>query len=60
MRNNPVGVDRIIQAGRECFAKSFPHMYYAGVGFGAVSTLAAVFLGDITQYLDDHIAVYMG
>ncbi|KAK7521111.1 major facilitator superfamily domain-containing protein [Phyllosticta citriasiana] len=60
LRNNPIGVQRIIEAGRECFAKSFPHMYWAGVGFGAVSTVAAVFLGDITQYLDDHIAVYMG
>ncbi|KAK8167417.1 major facilitator superfamily domain-containing protein [Phyllosticta citribraziliensis] len=60
LRNNPVGVERIIEAGRECFAKSFPHMYWAGVGFGIASTVAAVFLGDITQYLDDHIAVYMG
>ncbi|KAL1636077.1 hypothetical protein SLS56_001429 [Neofusicoccum ribis] len=59
LRNNPAGVEAIIQAGRECFALSFPDIYWVGVGFGAVSTLAAVFLGDITQYLDDHTAVIL-
>lgn len=57
LRNNPEGVARIIEAGRECFALSFPEIYWVGVGFGVVSTIAAVFLGDISQYLDGHVAV---
>ncbi|KAL1620662.1 hypothetical protein SLS54_006018 [Diplodia seriata] len=57
LRNNPQGVAAIIEAGRQCFAISFPGIYWVGVGFGVVSTIAAVFLGDISKYLDGHVAV---
>jgi hypothetical protein len=29
------------------------------IAFGAVSIVAACFLGDISKYMDDHIAVVM-
>lgn len=29
----------------------------SALAFGAVSIIAAVFLGDISQYMDDHVAV---
>ncbi|OJD36385.1 mfs multidrug transporter-like protein [Diplodia corticola] len=57
LRDNPSGVAAIIEAGRQCFALSFPDIYWVGVGFGAASTMAAMFLGDISSYLDDHVAV---
>ncbi|KAF2092304.1 MFS multidrug transporter-like protein [Saccharata proteae CBS 121410] len=57
LHNNPEAIAAITQAGRECFALSFPDIYWAGVGFGVVSFICACGLGDISKYLDDHVAV---
>lgn len=59
LRGNPEAVAKVVAAGRECFARSFPDMYWVGVGFGAVSTVAAVFLGDVARFVDDRVAVEM-
>ncbi|KAH6710988.1 MFS multidrug transporter-like protein [Leptodontidium sp. 2 PMI_412] len=49
----------IVLAGRVAYAHAYPYVYYTSIAFGAVSVIAAVFLGDISQYMDDHVAVVM-
>lgn len=49
--------DAIIFAGRQAFAKSYPLVYYASIAFGGIATIAALFLPDISQYMDGHVAV---
>lgn len=49
----------IVRAGEIAYAKSYPFVYYASLGFGAVSIVAACLLGDINKYMDDHVAVVM-
>jgi hypothetical protein len=47
----------IVLAGQESYAYAYPYVYYTSIAFGAVSIIASVFLGDISKYMDDHVAV---
>ncbi|KAL3422245.1 fungal trichothecene efflux pump [Phlyctema vagabunda] len=47
----------IVLAGQEAYAFAYPYVYYASIAFGSVSIIASLFLGDISQYMDDHVAV---
>lgn len=47
----------IVLAGQEAYASSYPFVYYSSIAFGAVAIIASCFLGDISKYMDDHIAV---
>jgi hypothetical protein len=47
----------LVVAGQEAFALSYPWVYYASIPFGVVSIIASLFLGDISKYMDDHVAV---
>jgi hypothetical protein len=47
----------IVLAGQEAYAHAYPYVYFASIAFGAVAIIASVFLGDISQYMDDHVAV---
>lgn len=47
----------IVVAGQEAYAASYPYVYYTSIAFGVVSIVAALFLGDIEKYMDDHVAV---
>lgn len=49
----------IIDAGRLAYAESYVYVYLTSIGFGVVSIVAACFLGDISKYMDDHVAVVM-
>lgn len=49
--------NEIVVAGQKSYAEAYPYVYYASIAFGAVSILASVFLGDISKYMDDHVAV---
>ncbi|KAI6709975.1 hypothetical protein PZA11_005971 [Diplocarpon coronariae] len=49
----------IVLAGQVSYAHAYPYVYYASIAFGAVSIIAALFLGDIAQYMDNHVAVVM-
>ncbi|KAH7336262.1 fungal trichothecene efflux pump [Rhexocercosporidium sp. MPI-PUGE-AT-0058] len=51
--------NNIVLAGRVAYAHAYPYVYYTSIAFGAVSIIAAAFLGDISQYMDDHVAVVM-
>jgi len=46
-----------VEHGQKAFADSYPIVYYVSIAFGCVSILASLFLGDISKYMDDHVAV---
>ncbi len=50
---------QIVAAGQLAYANAYPWVYYCSVAFGAVSVIASLFLGDITEMVDDTIAVIM-
>jgi hypothetical protein len=47
----------IVAAGQLAYSEAYPYVYYASIAFGAVAIIASVFLGDISKYMDDHVAV---
>ncbi|PLB49212.1 putative MFS drug efflux pump [Aspergillus steynii IBT 23096] len=49
--------EAVVVAGQIAYAESYKWVYYASIGFGGVSILAACFLGNIGDYMDDHVAV---
>lgn len=49
----------VIAAGQTAFAASYKDVYLVSIGFGVVSIIASCFLGNIDQYMDDHVAVVM-
>ncbi|KAL4936737.1 hypothetical protein BDV06DRAFT_227604 [Aspergillus oleicola] len=59
IQGNQAAYNAVVTAGRVAYAASYKWVYYASVGFGGVSILAACFLGNIKKYMDDHVAVVM-
>ena len=49
----------VIAAGQTAFAASYKYVYLVSIAFGGVSIIASCFLGNIDQYMDDHVAVVM-
>ncbi|KAL9636172.1 MAG: hypothetical protein Q9164_002992 [Protoblastenia rupestris] len=49
----------MVEAGKMVYAESYRWVYLTSIAFGGTSVLASVFLGDIGQYMDDHVAVVM-
>ncbi|KAI9877682.1 MAG: hypothetical protein M1830_003124 [Pleopsidium flavum] len=49
----------VVGAGQMAYAESYKYVYFASIPFGCVAILAACFLGDISKYMDDHVAVVM-
>ena len=47
----------MVTAGQLAYAESYKYVYYVSIAFGAVSIICACFLGDISKYMDDHVAV---
>lgn len=56
---NETAWNMVVLAGQLAYAASYKYVYYASIAFGSVSIIAALFLGDIGQYMDDHVAVVM-
>lgn len=49
----------VVSAGQIAYAESYVYVYYTSIAFGTISIIAACFLGDISKYMDNHIAVRM-
>ena len=49
----------VVGAGQIAFAESYRYIYLVSIAFGGISIIASVFLGDINQYMDNHVAVVM-
>ncbi len=59
IRGNETAYNIIVAAGQTAFAEAYRKVYLVSIAFGVVSIVAAFFLGNIDQYMDDHIAVVM-
>lgn len=49
----------VIRAGQVAYAAAYRYVYLASIAFGVISTICSLFLGDISAYMDDHVAVVM-
>ncbi|MCJ1479327.1 hypothetical protein MMC13_008012 [Lambiella insularis] len=56
---NETAYAMVVYAGQVAYAESYKYVYLASIAFGAVSIIAACFLGNIDKYMDDHVAVVM-
>jgi len=55
----PGAQELIIAAGQVAYAGAYKYVYYTSIAFGSISIIAACFLGDISKYMDDHVAVVL-
>lgn len=55
----PGAYEMVVYAGQVAYAEAYKYVYYVSVAFGCISIIAACFLGDISKYMDDHVAVVM-
>lgn len=44
----------VVFAGQLAYAEAYKYVYYVSIAFGAVSIIAACFLGDINKYSKYH------
>lgn len=56
---NPFAYDIVVEAAQWAFADAYKYVYYISMAFGGISIIASCFLGDISKYMDDHVAVVM-
>ena len=56
---NETAYEIVVRAGQVAYAESYKYVYLASIAFGGVSIIASVFLGNIDNYMDDHVAVVM-
>jgi hypothetical protein len=56
---NETRYEILVKAGQMAFAESYKYVYLVSIAFGAVSIVAACLLGDISKYMDNHVAVVM-
>ncbi|KAK7187524.1 trichothecene efflux pump [Paraphaeosphaeria sporulosa] len=59
IKDVPGAYELVVYAGQLAYAEAYKYVYYVSIAFGAVSIVAACFLGDISKYMDDHVAVVM-
>ena len=59
IQGNPLAYQAVVKAGQLAYAESYRWVYLASIAFGVVSIIASCFLGNIDQYMDDHVAVVM-
>ena len=55
----PGAYEAVVLAGQIAYAEAYKYVYYVSIAFGLISIVAACFLGDISKYMDDHVAVIM-
>ncbi|KAJ5720023.1 hypothetical protein N7493_006901 [Penicillium malachiteum] len=56
---NTTAYEMVVLAGQMAYSESYKYVYYVSIAFGAVSIISACFLGNITKYMTDHVAVVM-
>ncbi|KAK5115393.1 hypothetical protein LTR85_009853 [Meristemomyces frigidus] len=59
IKDVPGAYELVVYAGQLAYADAYKWVYYVSIAFGGVSIVAACFLGDISKYMDDHVAVVM-
>jgi preprotein translocase subunit Sec61beta len=56
---NEQAYEAVVAAGQIAYSEAYKWVYYASIAFGVVSILASCFLGNITKYMTNHVAVVM-
>ncbi|RMZ76792.1 hypothetical protein DV737_g4655, partial [Chaetothyriales sp. CBS 132003] len=49
----------VVEGGRMAYSESYKYVYLGSIAAGSVSIIAAFCLGEIDQYMDEHVAVIM-
>lgn len=57
--DTPQKYDVLRLATQTAFIKSFPIVYYIGLAFGGAACIACFIMGDISKYMDEHVAVVL-
>ena len=55
--SDPRAAGAVIAAGQMAYAGAYKFVYLVSIAFGGISIIASIFLGNINQYMDDHVAV---
>lgn len=48
-----------MKAEMDCFGGALNWVYYITIPFGVTACVAAAFMGDVSGYMDDHVAVVL-
>ena len=57
---NDTAYEIVVEAGKLAYQESYKYVYLTSIAFGGVAIIAACFLGDIKQFMDNnHVAVVM-
>ncbi|KAJ5772436.1 hypothetical protein N7520_002965 [Penicillium odoratum] len=56
---NDAAYQIVVEAGQMAYAESYKYVYFVSIAFGVISIIAACFLGDISKYMNNHVAVVM-
>jgi hypothetical protein len=54
---NEEAYEIVVAVGRMVYAASCEYVYYCSIAFSAVSIIASCLLGNVKEYMDDHVAV---
>lgn len=55
--NNTANYELVKEAAIKTFSKSFSLIYYITIPFGVTACIAATCMGDVSKYMDNHVAV---
>ena len=59
LAGNKTAVDMVIYAGQVAYAESYKYVYLVSIAFGVISIICACSMGNISKFMDDHVAVVM-
>jgi hypothetical protein len=57
--DTPEKLEAVRLATAEAFGRSFPELYYIGLGFGIAGCIASILVGDMSKFMDEHVAVIL-
>ena len=57
--HNPANYEAVKEATIQCFSQAFVLVWYITIAFGVAACIAAAFMGDVSKYMDNHVAVVL-
>jgi len=54
----PGAYEAVVLAGQLAYVESYKYVYYVSIAFGGISIIASCFLGDISQFMDEHVGKF--
>lgn len=56
---DPVHFAAVQEAAIQCFSQSFKSVYFITIAFGIPACIAASMMGDVSKFMDNHVAVVL-